>query len=640
METLGYALAAPQLHPLYQQCNAEREQLKHMVQFSEDKAWNILTRVWKKSAALKTTDPLSNYSLYESPECKDILLQILRHAHSRLQREDTRNQSGNILLTGIHGVGKTTILKGAAISTAMLCPNILVVLRNYQAEPPIRLSKHVRELARLRDKSIANDQEFARVEADQLEYVLNKLAVSYDLNVACFGDDIHRLFKPNRIHGDVQVDLIGDYCYIGKHPTSFGIVTGFSQLTERLAFNAKHSSSEYSSYSSLNSTVYHVARVYPIHTKNELKDALSVLFPNLTFSNDALDEIQETTGGVGQLINEYVNGNSNRKIIYEQRRRVLIEEMKHNTNFTCLISTLYAANIDENRSVWNPYKIPTEQVYRNHVTRLELEKWSDSSLIYMGDEYIQFFCYVDFHVLHEFFKERIDYWTQVALSLNLLGWRDKGLACAYAKHFIRNVLVEKNILSKHKICYKYRTLKCSTKTLAVTNDDHQEQAVSFSEIFSELLDVMPYTGIDGVVISQVSSDDNTVTVDVTAIQIKLGECYTKITKGGHFGENDATIRGVFNKARKGFQNLETYLLAVWQDHRVLTARNVVFTLVTSKALNDDARKEAQTPNIKFFDKDVQVAVIEEDEFRTLDDFLEQCFIEYDSIKGNHTKSEK
>jgi hypothetical protein len=59
METLGYALAAPHLHPLYQQCNIEREQFKHMVQFSEDKAWNIFTRVWKKSAALESTDPLS-----------------------------------------------------------------------------------------------------------------------------------------------------------------------------------------------------------------------------------------------------------------------------------------------------------------------------------------------------------------------------------------------------------------------------------------------------------------------------------------------------------------------------------------------------------------------------------------------------
>jgi hypothetical protein len=275
-------------------------------------------------------------------------------------------------------------------------------------------------LASLREKSIAGE-EFARVEADQLEYVLNKLAVSYDLSIACFGDDIHQLYKPNRIHGDVQVDLIGDYCYIGKHPTAFGIVTGFSQSTERLAFNAKHSSSEYSSYSSLNSTVYHVERVYPIRTKDELKDALSVLFTNLMFSNEALDEIQETTGGVAQLINEYVSGHSNRKIIYEQRRKVLIEEMKHNSNFTILVATLYAASIDKNRSVWNPYNIPTEKVYRNHVTQLELEKWSDFSLIYIGDEYIQFFCHVDFYVLHEFFKERIEFWTKVALRLNLLG---------------------------------------------------------------------------------------------------------------------------------------------------------------------------------------------------------------------------
>jgi hypothetical protein len=183
-------------------------------------------------------------------------------------------------------------------------------------------------------------------------------------------------------------------------------------------------------------------------------------------------------------------------------------------------------------------------------------------------------------------------------------------------------------------------LKYSTKSLTVINDD-QEQAVSFPEIYSELLDVMPDTGIDGVVISQVSSDDITVTVDINAIQIKLRECYTKITKGGHFaGENDATITGVFNKARKEFQKLESYLQAVWQDHRVLTVRNVVFMLVTSKTLNDDARKEANTPNIKFFDKDVQATVLEEDEFRTLDDFFEECFIEYYSIKGNPYKKRK
>lgn len=57
------------------------------------------------------------------------------------------------------------------------------------------------------------------------------------------------------------------------------------------------------------------------------------------------------------------------------------------------------------------------------------------------------------------------------------------------------------------------------------------EQVNFADIYSELFDIIPDMGLDGVVFKKVIESESETTLDVCTIQLNLGECGKKLTKG-------------------------------------------------------------------------------------------------------------
>ncbi len=218
-----------------------------------------MSSVWEKCASItELKDQFQNYPLYASARTKLILNSIMMLSHKRLKRERA-DDTGNKLITYVQGIGKSTLMKGAAIATAVLCPNVLVIFKNYQEQVVERLTHTIIEMAKLKSEKVRQDKRIEHM-GDDMDEVLAYLAGEPDLQVAFFGDEIQTLFVPKKQHGDVEVDLIGQMIKIGKGYTSFGVISGSSHNTEYMAFNA-HDVMNYEAYSSLNSTVYSALRL-------------------------------------------------------------------------------------------------------------------------------------------------------------------------------------------------------------------------------------------------------------------------------------------------------------------------------------------------------------------------------------------
>lgn len=304
--------------------------------------------------------------LFESKTIQPIFKLILRYTTlEKLGRDLPRENNDNIgnssdngvealgaagiLISGVRGVGKTTLMTGFTRILTAACKHVFAVYCDYEQavehKPPSQL---ILEQLKARRPEIWDKVQSI---TDCIE-LLDKLQ-SLRTYVAFFADEIQELYKADASRECPEVSCVKELLSIGKSPNCFGVISGSSAKIASLAIR-KDPGVEYREYPNLNNSVYREMKLLPLRDKEELQKLLEVRYPPLA---TAVEQVFVETGGVGRNIDRYNEQISHEDLLAHMGLPPFLAEM---------------------RSTLQLY-IPDDELMRT------LNDWIDSGLLY-GNE--------------------------------------------------------------------------------------------------------------------------------------------------------------------------------------------------------------------------------------------------------------
>jgi len=195
------------------------------------------------------------------------------------------------LLTGVRGIGKTTILRVVQISVALLSKYMVPVYVNYEEEKKRasvrRFSAYVIECA-----------EAAGFDTTRMRAAPNNISVAMD-SLRAQGAVLSALVDEMQVLYEEQFAVVGDVATaeilsIARRPFENAIVNGSSHYLADLAFK-RISQPWNKDFVDLNNTVYVEERLHPLS-----KVAFDQVAPLRGFDMASLDMLYSLTGGVGR----------------------------------------------------------------------------------------------------------------------------------------------------------------------------------------------------------------------------------------------------------------------------------------------------------------------------------------------------
>ena len=233
-----------------------------------------------------------------------------REARAFYRFPTTLGTGGKVLLTGVKGIGKTTVLYMAEIVATLLCDRCLVVYLNYETEtnPQPRLpSVAVCAAARARypdwpasDASREEDMAWAGIE-------LSRRGVWLLLLV----DELQEVYKEECANAGARI--VRQLLVVAKeHSNNFAIVSGSSSSVQRLAFQQDDICQQRSwvrNYPNLNHTVFVPMPMLPIRNRDHFGAVVrrDPALVTLAAARGGEDALFARTGGVGRLLNSIAN---------------------------------------------------------------------------------------------------------------------------------------------------------------------------------------------------------------------------------------------------------------------------------------------------------------------------------------------
>eukprot|EP00761_Pharyngomonas_kirbyi_P001420 gb/GECH01001424.1/.p1 GENE.gb/GECH01001424.1/~~gb/GECH01001424.1/.p1 ORF type:complete len:626 (+),score=48.08 gb/GECH01001424.1/:1-1878(+) len=534
----------------------------------------LVKKVWQKLS----DEDSSFHPLFDSVMVSKIISRVTANVIDNRSNKPKSGNGSNLLITGIRGVGKTTLMRGlCTVLSNLQGHKLITVYYDYELNPPVTLTQLL-----LESFESSKDRELPQTiqPDDKFATLLQKLCYA-GFRVAMFLDEIQTLFVPNN-HPDYirNLEITREILKLGKSEFHcFGVLSGSSSNVRNLAYHEDPLAKE-GRYPNLNNNVYCEYELRPVRDRNEMLEIIPEYVD--------VDKCFFMTGGVGRSINNYIFSRQ----YYEIPSHKFREELVENDAFFALISQLVNGPKEGN---WELTTLQFHQVKDIVVPRLRdnfqlfsqiLKGWIDSGFLYQTS-HNSYQLLVPGHA--QIFKSYISASNDDnsgalrAAALGTIsnnGWDNEGSAG--------------NILEKY-ICRRLCEADTAPLFWEKLAEEGPERCVSQARISQAIEDkiflgslMRPKrdNGIDGVFICSDPEDDNS--YQLHTLQIKCGRLHKSITKGGSAAEkpnnpNDKVMRGIVCKAKRGISSLLKNL-------RNIKINKASFTVCTTKRVNPHAKE--------------------------------------------------
>jgi hypothetical protein len=587
---------------------------------------NVLRQAWHLLSNSESDGHDTVQPLFESAKTVIPLFKLLASAVFELERWALRGvggltSGGNMILHGVKGVGKTTLMRGFSRVLEALSKSLVLVFVDYQ------ISAFERPLELLR-KTVTAEGIPEAGGAESMEALL-RLVTHTRKAVVFFADEVQQLYEAGAERDAPTCLAVADLLAVGKTENCLGILAGSTSQLRALVFrrHADRAVDPYRYYPDLNNTVYPTHTVAPLRTQEEMKGVLRQRAQrggmddatiNSVLSEKYINAVFSATGGVGRLL----------------PLRAGVVPTKHNVDeflarfaakpaFRKVMSRLFYNNGGLKQTdypQWTPRGLAVTEVQTELVGLADLAKvwnwlntWTDDALAFFDGASIQFFSACHFEALREFLFTPNDPAPLLRLSLEgtLGGW---GEGAGSPGERIEQYLQERYALSievrleQRKLtfaaCAKEgeRVFRLRVPDVAAEGDAgggadaadrgaDDNDMLSFAELRNVLFNVTADCGLDAFIVKRVDVDAHTVYLE--ALQIKTGRKGKQITPGGRANDrrpDDKTMRGIVVKAARGAKAFRDSVNEVYKAARKTapTLEFELFTFITNKTLNEDA----------------------------------------------------
>lgn len=546
------------------------------------------------------------FPLFESTVVEGIIKKVVANV---LQIRTGSPQQGNgasLLVTGVRGVGKTTIMRGLSKILGELEDKIVCHYHDYEGTkvPLVDLLRPY-----LKRKLKLNDDGATSFRDMLAEFTGRRYGV------VMFLDEIHRLYV-EQTHPDYRqyVETIQGIYALGKTgPFSFGVVSGSSSNTRDLAY-AKDDVAIKGSYPDLNNGVYREHVLRPLRSKSDFQAAVRLIGrPRLSAAapineendrqvgaaeegeeeeNDSLERHFWSTGGVGRFMRGEVTGPSG------IRTEKFGQELVSNVAFLALVAKLASvpptgtAGDFPVQSLLHPDVVDIVEPRLAPGTTLAktLNDWVDKGLLYRTEDgrYQLLVPDDNDNVFRRLYPNPTpesagEHFVQAAILGTLLRWGGFPSAGHLIESYLRERLYDQ--FDRWEAVGEREPADGSPKRLDTTQLRTITREKLENLFFYEAAD----HGLDGVFICVDQDDAEGSQLELHALQIKSGDiCRGRITPGGPGSvKDDSTVVGILAKAKNGIRRL-TKTLREGMLGEDWAPSKVTFTLFTTKKLSEKA----------------------------------------------------
>ncbi len=237
-------------------------------------AWHLLSN--SGSDGHGTVQPL-----FESARTVIPLVELLASAVFELERwallgKGGLTSGGNMILHGVKGVGKTTLMRGFSHVLKALSTSLVLVFVDYQT------SAFERPLELLR-KAATAEGILGAADAESMEGLL-RVVTRARKAVVFFADEVQHLYDAGAARDAPTCLAVADLLAVGKTENCLGILAGSTSQLRSLVFrrHADRAMDPYRHYPDLNNGVYPTRIVAPLRTPEEVDRASVLSMPEWT----------------------------------------------------------------------------------------------------------------------------------------------------------------------------------------------------------------------------------------------------------------------------------------------------------------------------------------------------------------------
>uniref|UniRef100_A0A7R9UE09 Uncharacterized protein n=1 Tax=Pinguiococcus pyrenoidosus TaxID=172671 RepID=A0A7R9UE09_9STRA len=233
----------------------------------------------------------------------------------------TTTSSGNVVLEGVKGIGKTTLMKMVAITVSLAWDTFSIYLDYTRVTvPPCQAALRVL-LAGGGEETVQSAIVSAEAESLVNEIVRRLSHLHGYQGLLVCGDEILEAYRDN-FSGD-GIEVMREFLVLGKATWCKGLLASSTTNLQRWLFHRGSDLPEaILRYPNMNHNVYVVHQIWPIDSQEETKRFCAVRFPGV----EVPEELFKVTGGVGRTIESMMNAASESQLEEEKdrlRRRLL-----------------------------------------------------------------------------------------------------------------------------------------------------------------------------------------------------------------------------------------------------------------------------------------------------------------------------
>lgn len=545
------------------------------------KTWYVIHRITKKNRGL-----LPVPALMTSTQLSQVLETLFSWCFL-LETSPNSVQSGNnILLTGVRGIGKTTIMQGLCSCICVLSKTIVAIYHDYEK---IGNHVHIYDLINSWWKVFSPNDHIQIDPHDCLQSTFEK-----DKSVVVCADEFQGLYeRQSNEQIEKAKQILHDLYLVGKSYGAVAIISGSSSNVRDLAFQRNGLGKGYQNF---NHTVFQERRLEPLRTQQDFKDFLLRL-PSPLCNYDP-EEVFSATGGiglVGRMIMSFTSGFKNRNRfgntfnldpILEVAMRELVTLNTHDDS-TSQFDMWNMIGINHTDLA----KIANISAQDPHSKILE---WVDKGFLFETPDpvYYTFLCPSDYHFLRNLFSS-CSMSLHIATLSVFIGFPDNGSA---------GTILQKHILSKINTCF-FRPVS----TQSIYYYYYHAEPISFSQkelkqttfVFEKWRSQTPYNvicdlkvdnGLDGVLFEFKEHK----ICNVHMYQMKFGKLGKELKLGTNNASADPSMyyTAILKNMRNGYDKLLPNLHLILSDYKFVPK---TFTLITNKLCHIDVQNFITNP---------------------------------------------
>ena len=521
-----------------------------------DEGMNVFDKYWAEKVK-----KITQRELFNTKDIKKVIVQVLSKFRDIEQRFSLKienpkpaGRSGNILLTGVKGVGKTLLMTALHGFATDICAGFVSIYVNYEDDNIEAVKSSIFDLY----KKLPG---FGDIPSDAQG--LAEWCVSKSKTVVLFADEVQELYRSNK-----YLNIIREILVVGKCEASFGIISGSSQCIRSLVHKERiYTGPEYFNNAcvNLNHQVYKELRLLPLRQETEINSFR--VQHSVDINNN---ELFKKTGGIG----------CNLLDVTELSIVHILNQMEDPSKRT-IIHKLYFKNSEiKPENVWQQQKVSNSDFKDNsHSNLLFL---CDLGILFTGDTvHYEFLVPEHIFLLKKYLSNNPKKYLLLALEGTWRGWGSQSSPGAALEYELRKRLVGEYFPFQH--------CEISDKCLSFSESPKKEciklSISNINDLINKMLHTCTDNGSDGFLLERDLED--TKTIFIHHLQVKTGKEGKIITRGGPKSQNDdTTIVGISYKFVRSYNTLLEHLSKRFAS---LKFKAKSFILLTTKEINSDAQ---------------------------------------------------